>query len=241
MNANTRWLVISVFLAVTAACSGATAERPSTAPEPSPDPAIRVIEGHVNGDGEYPGYTVEAPTGWSSSDGGFVVKAVPGVLGVSVWDVGRVPRDPCHWRGTFDDPGPTVEDLVELLSSQRMRDATTPTDVTLGGCDGLYLEWSVPDDMVVTGDADFAGCDVVRSNGHRDFISWLGGGGGSGGGTGGSSRYQQVAGQVDRLWILDVNGQPLVVDATFSPDVTATDRHELDQIVESIQFVVQAA
>ena len=39
----------------------------------------------------------------------------------------------------------------------------------------------------------------------------------------------------------DVNGRPLVVDATYSPDVTATDRHELGQIVGSIQFADLAA
>jgi len=41
-------------------------------------------------------------------------------------------------------------------------------------------------------------------------------------------RYQQVAGQVDRLWILDVDGQRSLVDATCSPDASDTDLDELD-------------
>ena len=110
---------------------------------------------------------------------------------MSVWDVGKVPRHPCHWRGRLYDPGPTVDDLVEALVSQPLRNASSPTDVTLAGYRGRYLEWSVPSDMIVTGDADFEGCDVEPSNGHRDFVSWLGDGYGE--------RYQQFAGQIDRL------------------------------------------
>ena len=114
-----------------------------------------------------------------------------------------------------------------------MRHATTPTDVTLGGYRGRYLQWSVPTHMVVTGDADFQGCSVFPSNGHRDFVSWFGNGLGE--------RYEQVAGQVDRLWILNVHGQRLLVDATYSPDTTQTQRHELGRIAKSILFAAPAA
>jgi hypothetical protein len=114
-----------------------------------------------------------------------------------------------------------------------MRNATTPTDVTLGGYRGRYLEWSVPAHMAVTGDADFAGCSVFPSNGHRDFVSWF-----SKGGNG--ERYEQVAGQVDRLWVLNVNGQRLVVDATYSPNTTQAQRDELGQVAQSLRFVSPA-
>jgi hypothetical protein len=40
------------------------------------------------------------------------------------------------------------------------------------------------------------------------------------------NRYEQVSGQVDRLWVLDVNGERLVVDATYSPDTIQADRNE---------------
>jgi hypothetical protein len=127
------------------------------------------------------------------------------------------------------DPGPTVDDLVAALEAQAMRHATAPADVTVAGFPGKYLEWSVPSDWVVTGDGDFAGCDV-QPNGHRDFVSWLGAGGVG-------ERWQQMAGQVDRLWILDVDGQRLVVDASHSPDATQAQLDEQNQIVQSISFV----
>jgi hypothetical protein len=51
------------------------------------------------------------------------------------------------------------------------------------------------------------------------------------------TRYEQVPGQVDRLWVLNVNGQRLVVDATYSPDTTKADRAELGAIVKALRFV----
>ena len=229
-----RSLLVGVVLLVTAACSTPpkatnTLSRPTPAPTPTTASDVISIEGRVMGVGEYPHFTVEAPNTWSLAGESFVVKDAGPVLGVSVWDVGEVPRHPCHWEGNSFDPGPTVENLVDALVAQKLRNATEPIPVSLGGHDGMYLEWSVPADWVVTGDADFEGCDVEPSNGHLDFISFYGNGIGE--------RYQQVAGQVDRLWILDVDGQRLLVDATYSPDASLAERDELEAIAESIRFV----
>ncbi len=201
-------------------------------PASSTGPSAYSIDGDVFGGDDNPSFTVQAPLGWST-DGHFVTNMGSGVLGLSVWDVGRVPRDPCHWQGNLRDPGPTVDDLVAALTAQEERNATKPTDVTLGGYDGQYLEWSVPDDWKVTGDAEFHGCDVEPSSGLRDFVSWLGDGEGE--------RYQQEASQVDRLWVLNVDGHRLVLDATFVPDTAEADRAELANIAESIRFNEPAA
>jgi hypothetical protein len=238
-RAGSSLLVLGMLLAGSA-CSEASPE-PSSASSPasppaSPQPASTPtpvaedasIEGRVLGDGEYPSYTVEAPDGWSTPDGHFIIGDGAFVQGVSVWDVGDVPRDPCHWKDTSVDPGPSVDDLVGALVAQRYRDASKPVDVTIDGHDGLFVEWSVPSDWVVTGDADFEGCDEVKSNGHNDFVSFFGDGLGE--------RYAQVAGQVDMLWVLDVDGERLVVDATYSPDATKADRAALTSVVESIRF-----
>ena len=195
------------------------------------DPDVTTIEGQVLGVGDYSAFTLEVPDSWSV-EGAFVIKPV-GVMGVSVWDVGEVPRNPCRWRSTMSDPGPTVADLVDALTTQRFRHATEPTDVSLGGYRGRSLKWSVPDDWVVTGDAEFVGCDAERYNGLRSFVSWLGNGEGQ--------RFQQVPGQVDMLWILDVDGQRLLVDATYAPGASAADRADLMAIVESLRFTDQAA
>ena len=147
---------------------------------------------------------------------------------MGVWDVGQVFRDPCHWQGQGFDPGPSVSALVAALVAQRMRNATRPTDVTLAGYQGKYLEWSVPATIESSALSEFDACDVEPDGQHHDFQGWLGNGMGN--------RYEQVPGQVDRLWVLDVNGQRLVVDATYSPDTTQADRDELARVVESLRF-----
>lgn len=236
----TRWersmvlsVVASASLLIATACSSPTAEAPPTSPAgptsvstpaSSPEAEVVTIDGTVIGTGVYPEYTLEAPSSWRVA-GGFVIDGASVAVGVSVWDVGEVPRDPCLWKGSLSTPGPTVDDLVRALTAQRYRDAGEPTDVELGGASGRYLEWSVPKDWKVTGDADFEGCD---GHPHTDFVSWLGDGLGE--------RYQQVAGQVDMLWVLDVDGERLLIDATYAPDTSRAKRATLTQIVESIRF-----
>jgi hypothetical protein len=197
--------------------------------QPAGVPRAVALAAKVMGAGTYPGVTVVAPLGWQVSGGSYFEKPSGPLLGISVWDVGQVPPDPCHSQGQLYDPGPTVDDLVRALVAEPLRHASAPADATLAGYPGKYLEWSVPSNMVVTGDADFAGCDVQPSNGHRDYVSWRS--------IGGDERYQQVAGQVDRLWVLDVKGLRLVVDATHSPDATPADLAEQEFIVESLRFV----
>ena len=50
-------------------------------------------------------------------------------------------------------------------------------------------------------------------------------------------RYQQVAGQVDRVWIPDVERQTLLVDATYTPATSEAVREQLDQVVASLRFL----
>ena len=227
---NVRWLVTALAFLLAAGCSGAAAPSPSTKPAPtsSTGPGVPLIEASVIGGSGLPRFTVQAPAPWNT-DGQFVRNHTEGVFrGISVWDVARVPRNPCHPLGNSREPGPTVGDLVAALTAQRMRDATTPADVTLGGYSGRYLRWSVPAHMVVTGDSSFAGC-TVEPGGRREFTSWYDSGDGV--------RWQQMAGQVDRLWVLDVNGQRLLIDATYSPNATHAQREEENRIVESIRFI----
>ena len=211
----------------------ASTSTPTASLAPGPTPlAVGPHAAHVIGTGSYPGWTVVVPAGWYDGGGYFVLKyptnGVPSpVIGLSVWDVGQVFRDPCHWQGQGVDPGPGVAALVAALVAQPMRNATKPTDVTLAGYKGRYLEWSVPADIKSSAPSEFDACDVDRE-GHHDFQGWLGNGMGN--------RYEQVPGQVDRLWVLDVRGQRLVVDASYSPDTTQADRDELAQVVKSLRF-----
>jgi hypothetical protein len=192
-RANTLVVAIAVAL-LASACAASTAPTPKSSPRstPVPTPAPSFAPGvtaltagthalQVMGAGSYPGYTVVVPPGWFDLGGHFVDrypetgKPRP-VLDLSVWDVGQVVRDPCHWQGQGFDPGPSVENLVAALVAQKMRNATTPTDVTLAGYAGKYLEWSVPADLKSSTWTDFDACDLDSGGPHRDFLSWLGNG-----------------------------------------------------------------
>ena len=231
----TRWLVAAVSLLFAAACSGTATTGSASSPTGAPSSTtVGTIQRSFEGAGTHPTVTVEASSPPWTLFKGFALSNGSGAgwVGVGFWDVGEVARNPCHSIGHLFDPGPTVDDLVAALEAQSLRHATKPTDVTLAGYQGKYLEWSVPKHWVVTGDSEFAGCDI-QGNGHRDFVSWLGAGGEG-------ERWQQMAGQVDRLWVLNVNGQRLVVDANYSPGTTQAQRDEQDQIVHSLQFVPAA-
>lgn len=244
LRANT--LVAAIAVGLLASACAATAPTPRSSPvttaaaTPTPllasdttalAPGTRAA--HVIGTGTYPGYTVVVSTGWFDYLGGdFIIrypdtgKPVP-VLGFSIWDVGQVFHDPCHWQGQGFDPGPGVANLVAALVAQKTRNATTPTGVTLAGYAGKYLEWSVPADMKSSAWGEFDACDVDGANNHN-FNSWLAYGVGY--------RYEEVPGQVDQLWVLDVNGQRLVVDATYAPDTSQSQRAALEQVVDSLRF-----
>jgi hypothetical protein len=224
-------LLITASLFVTVACSDSAAtsaagpalQSSEDTSETDADAATGRVGAAVIGIGGYPRYTVKALAGWSSN--GHFVRS--GVIGIGVWDVSKVPRDPCHWKGQLRDPGPSTHDLVDALRDQKYGHASTPGETTLAGYPATYLVTTVPEDWAVTGEGDFKGCDDAGNNQH-DFVRWFGNGFGV--------RYEQVAGQVDRLWILDMNGQRLVIDATYSPDTTKAARHQLSRVVASIRF-----
>jgi hypothetical protein len=126
------------------------------------------------------------------------------------------------------DPGTDVDSLASALAGQPLRNATSPRDVDLAGMPGKFLEWSVPTDIAFDAahkaKALFPDCD------EQTFQSWTANGWNS-------DRFQQAPGQVDRLWILDVNGERLVVDAYYLAETSEEDRAELEEVVQSIRFL----
>jgi hypothetical protein len=161
--------------------------------------------------------TITVPDGYESF-GGFAVLTAEGTqTGVSAWVVGNVYDDPCHRGATPLDPTvvPPVGRLVAALANQRGVDVSTPTDTRVDGYAGMYLERTVPTGTKLTD------CDG------NEFRPWLG--------TDGGPRYI-LPGQIDLLWIVDVDGVPLVIDAAIRSPRWAHVRAELLQVVESIRI-----
>jgi hypothetical protein len=215
---------------------GAPSASPSTEPstaEPSgagglPLGPFALSDGSVGG---APPITVTIPApGWSGApNGGILIKndnpdppdgSALIVFGGPLYVYG----DPCQWSTTKPDaPATTVDELVAALASQASRDASAPVDVTLGGFPdlgyhGKSITLHVPDDAV------FSQCD------RGYFGSWALEADPT------PSRYHQGPGQIDELWVLDVNGLLTVIDGAHYGQTPLTDVEELHAIIESTTF-----
>jgi hypothetical protein len=155
---------------------------------------------------------VEVPSGYEHETVWYVVSNDGGEF-LGLWTVGQVDRDAClHGEEDSFDPGPSVEDMADALVAQKSTRASAPEPVTLAGHHGLYVEVASPRDL--------SRCDPQPGLWNHP---------------GGRGIYN--GGQVDRVWILDVDGQRLVVDAAYSAKSTASDRDDLTSMVESLEFM----
>jgi hypothetical protein len=132
--------------------------------------------------------------------------------------------DPCQWDSTrLDTPAMTADEIAAALAVQASRDATEPADVTVGEHSGKSLTLHVPDDAPDRATA-FADCDkqLFGTFGPADGTDpW---------------RYQQGPGQIDELWILDVNGSVAIIDAMYRADTPPDVIDEMRAIAESATF-----
>jgi len=129
-----------------------------------------------------------------------------------IWgEVGTVYTHPCEEGVGPDSVGPSVADLANDLAAQPLLVGTDPVPVTVGGYDGLYLELSAPADF------DFAACP--------DEALWLWAG-----------RALQHPGQVDMVWIIDVEGERIVFDASHLANVRPDKVAELKDMVTTATF-----
>jgi hypothetical protein len=198
-------------------------------PTVPPLPAQGILEPGTYLAGGFPfRAALTVPEGYEALDGWAVVKHADtplGVLFVGIWEPGAVSRvyaDPCKWSaGPLVDPGPTADDFVSALMAQPGRNPTEPAPVTVAGYQGVRIQVEAPTDLAFElpsngGDGAFPECDA------GEYRSWLG--------------YRgQGPGQVDDLWVLDVEGMRLVIGAHYWQDTPADEVAELVGIVESIE------
>lgn len=211
---------------------GAPSTAPSATPEPSasaPAPSasadaglpvgssyVLIDEGGVRG-------TVTVPAPEWFGDGGILarddVDPPAGAGMITFTGELYVYADPCKWSTTVPEtPARTVDELVGALAAQASRDASEPVDVTVGGYAGKSITLHVPDD------ARFSECDQGY------FGSW----GGPAEPT--PYRFHQGPGQIDEVWILDVDGVLTVIDTAYYEGTPAAHVAQLRAIVESATF-----
>jgi hypothetical protein len=208
-------VLLMIAAGVLAACSSAgdDTQVAATGSSPSPDPSSFVLKTDTDFDASYR-ITMHLPDGYAGHQ--TVVFGTDGGQGISAWTVRNVYAEPCRWAGTLLDPpiDPSVDGLVAGLTSQKDRHATAPTDVSLSGFTGKYMELTTP-----------AGIDLADCDG-REFRTWIDANG----------QRNLEPGQRDLLWIVDVDGTRLVIDSALGPETTKQDRSDRIQMVESIRI-----
>jgi hypothetical protein len=136
--------------------------------------------------------------------------------------------DPCQWATTIPEaPATTPDEIAAAFAAQASTDATAPVDVTVGGYAGKAITLNVPmsfDLPNATREEKFADCD-------SDVFGFYGVEGETE-----PARNAQGAGQIDELWILDVDGSIVILDATYGPAAPADLVEEMRTIAESATF-----
>ena len=135
--------------------------------------------------------------------------------------VSSLNSDPCNSSGTADDVaiGTTVDDLVSALTLSTEYETSVPTDVTLGGYTGKQVIVTMPN---LGGEENYAtDCD------DQQFQIWNGEG---------FTIHSQGPGDRWHLYILDVEGDRVVVLARDFEFTGSNLRQELQSIVDSIEI-----
>ena len=229
---------------------GAPSASPSPTPTPSPtataasSPAVVELPGYsaLLAPGDYfaampggsPKITFTLPERWISRYSiAFKDRGGTGEIAFGLWVVDNVYTDPCRWTGALIDPpvGPTGDDLATALTTQKRRNASPPTDVTLGGYPAKRIELSIPANL------DKATCDkgVIRT--------WVSPGEDP-------TAIENIedpdalptelvaprSGQLNVVYIVDIDGARAVIDTWHMPGTSAADLAELDAILASMRI-----
>lgn len=131
---------------------------------------------------------------------------------IGFWTVTGVHKDPCTRSGPAASAGATVEDLAAALDAQRRTTATEPVPVAIDGYEGLSLEVSTPAKL------DYGTCDEDGLVIWDDAPAW-------------SER------EVTRFWILDVDGQRVVLTLNGWARATKATERVFTGMVNGATFV----
>lgn len=183
------------------------------------DAGTHTIEGVLGVD-----VTFTVPDGWSVGDVGSdhleITKVAPGdtaggpdAIGLGFFLIDNLFSDPCAPDDRMIDPpiGPTVEDLAAGFANVPGYGASAPVATAIDGYDGLRI------DLAPT----YFMCRISDAHLWTTPAAWI----------------QDARGELERnrLWILDVEGTRLVVDA-YALSGAVDEDPDLESIVESIRI-----
>jgi hypothetical protein len=159
---------------------------------------------------------LDLPAGFSGNDAWVWVNDVGDDEwgAITLMSVGDVYPDPCARAGNPPKVGPSVQDFASALAAQKVTTTTRPVLASLDGHDGVYLEMSVP-----------AGFDVSECR-DEELILW----------TDTDESATAAPGMVSRFWLLDLDGQRVVLAVNTAADATKETVESFTGVAESATF-----
>jgi hypothetical protein len=149
---------------------------------------------------------------------------------------GAVFSDACHPSDGYH-PGPltTFDGLVAALSEQQgWAEVTAPSDISIDGYVGKAFQRTAPADMVHNCGTR---SDDIRERipddvpGYPDFRSWEDLDAGSG-----FAGFYYEPGEIETLWVLDIDGTVVVISTGLWPGPSAADHADFAAVLDSIRI-----
>jgi hypothetical protein len=137
-------------------------------------------------------------------------------LSISLWVVTGVYKNACK-QTTLIPAGDSVRTLADAFVRQEVLSVTKPRHITLAGYDGLYLEIAAPTHK------DYSHCKEAELTFWESKPT--------------GSRWTRMPGMRDRLWILDVDGQPMMLAMFVPPSATDEQIDKITDILNDARFV----
>ena len=217
------------LLPTTGGAGGHGGAPPTSTPAPSLSPTPTFPMQRQNPDDSYTfgtglasRVTFHVPGGWSgvAYDPWVVIgprgREAPEGMAVRGYAVQNLVKNPLSvGEGVLDPPvGPTVADLVGAIVSHPAWTATEPTDITIDGRAGQLVRLTIPTDVRLGTDGSF----------YLFADAWAG------------YVWGSAPGQTFDLYIVDVAGERIVIDAFHYPGTSASDLAAQRAFVDSIQL-----
>ena len=165
------------------------------------------------------GVTVAVPSGgWSSNDGWVVIgprgNEEPDGMAIRFYSASNLFENPASPADGYVEVGPSGADLVQAILDHPVLEATGPTDVTIDGHEGQMVELTIPADAEMTSEGQYL-----------LFAEPTGG-----------QVWGWAPGQTFDLYIVEVDGERLSLDAFHFADTPEDDLAAQRAVVDSIQF-----
>jgi hypothetical protein len=211
--------------------SGPTAtQTPTVTAEPTAIPAPRLNGQDPLDAGRYQvnaalssDVSVAVPSGWSAGGDWVVIgpkgNDQPDGMAIRFYTIPNLAANPLsHSEGNLDPPvGPTVDDMVQAIVAHPGWTASEPQDITIDGHAGQLVSMTIPPDAELP----------IEGDGHTFYFYAEPGGGGI---------WGSVPGQIFDWYIVDVDGQRLIIDSFHYPGTSEEDLATQRTVVESVQF-----